>query len=89
MVITITLDAINWKNKNDFFNSYCKETKAPEWFGKNLDALLDSLRGGICGITPKKITIINLTKKIKDNFPDDFWSYIEEICKEENVELII
>ncbi len=31
MEITITLDAINWKNKNDFFNSYCKETKAPRY----------------------------------------------------------
>ncbi len=52
--MSISLDAINWKNKNDFYNSYCNATKAPNWFGMNLDAFLDSLRGGICEITPKK-----------------------------------
>ncbi len=61
--MSISLDAINWKNKNDFYNSYCNATKAPNWFGMNLDAFLDSLRGGICEITPKKIIIRNLTKK--------------------------
>jgi RNAse (barnase) inhibitor barstar len=87
--MSISLDAINWKNKNDFYNSYCNATKAPNWFGMNLDAFLDSLRGGICEITPKKIIIRNLTKKIKEYFDDDFWIDIEDICKEENVELQI
>ncbi len=82
--MSITLDAVNWKNKNDFYNS-----NAPEWFGKNLDALLDSLRGGICKITPEKITIRNLTTEIKEYFEEDFWTDVEDICNEENVELEI
>lgn len=83
----IILDAKNWKTKDDFYSSYCKTTNAPKWFGKNLDAFLDSLRGGICKITPEKIIIQNLTSKIKDNLGEGFWTSIEEICKDQNVDL--
>ncbi len=83
----IILDAKNWKTKDDFYSSYCKATIAPKWFGKNLDALLDSLRGGICKITPEKIIIQNLTSKIKDNLGAGFFTSIEEICQEEDVDL--
>ncbi len=84
---TITLDAKNWYNKDDFYHSYCESTKAPKWFGNNLDALNDSLRGGICKITPEKIIVRNLTKKIKENIGIRFWESIEEICQEQDVEL--
>jgi RNAse (barnase) inhibitor barstar len=86
---TIILDAINWKGETDFYYSYCNATNAPKWFGMNLDALCDSFRGGICEITPEKIIIRNLTKKIREGFEDDFWETLEDICKEENVELEI
>jgi RNAse (barnase) inhibitor barstar len=85
----ITLNAINWKNINDFYDSYCIETKAPKWFGRNLDALKDSLIGGICQITPKKIIIQNLKKNNKAYFNDDFLINLKNICVKENVELII
>jgi len=62
----ISMDAKNWRDKNDFYRSYCNITNAPSWFGNNLDALLDSLRGGICEITPEKIIIRNLTFNIKN-----------------------
>ncbi len=84
---TIVLDALNWTSKEDFYSSYCNVTKAPKWFGKNLDALLDSLRGGICKITPEKIIVQNLTKKIKESLGVNFWKNVEEICAEENVTL--
>jgi RNAse (barnase) inhibitor barstar len=87
--MSVTLDAIDWKNQKDFYNSYCSATNAPKWFGMNLDALLDSLRGGICQITPEKIIIRNLTTKIKEYFGNDFWQEVECICKEEDVELEI
>lgn len=83
----IILDALNWKSKEDFYNSYCDITKAPIWFGKNLDALCDSFRGGICKNTPKKLIIRNFTKKIKTNIGLAFWSSLVEICKEEEIEL--
>ncbi len=87
--ITIILDAEGWKNKEDFFKSYCIATMAPKWFGKNLDGLNDSFRGGICKITPNKIIIQNLTSKIKNYIGLTFWSSIEEICKEQDIELVL
>ncbi len=83
----IILDAANWKNKDDFYHSYCESTSAPKWFGMNLDALNDSFRGGICKITPEKIIVRNFTKKIKENIGLTFWKDVEEICQEEDVEL--
>jgi len=83
----IILDASKWKNKDDFYSSYCHATKAPKWFGKNLDALLDSLRGGICKMTPEKIIVQNFTSKIKNDLGFQFWQEVEEICQEENVVL--
>lgn len=88
-ITTITLDAKNWKNKNDFYHDYCKLTCAPKWFGNNLDALNDSLTGGICKITPEKIIIRNLTSRVKENFDFDFWTSIEEMCHDQDVELEI
>ncbi len=82
---TIILDAKNWKSKSDFYTSYCNATKAPKWFGKNLDALLDSLRGDICEITAEKIIVHNFTNKIKECLGPNFWDEVEEICAEENV----
>ena len=47
---------IDWKNianEEDFYNSILLQLDAPEWHGRNLDALSDSLvGGGINGIEP-------------------------------------
>ena len=47
---------IDWKNianEEDFYNSILPQLDAPEWHGRNLDALSDSLvGGGINGIEP-------------------------------------
>ncbi len=83
----IILDAKFWKDSSDFYASYCDATTAPKWFGKNLDAFLDSLRGGICKITPEKIIVRNLTAKSKERLGENFWKSVEEICVEQDVEL--
>ncbi len=85
----ILLDAKNWKNKDDFYSSYSNASIAPKWFGRNIDALNDSFRGGICKITPKKIIIKNLTFEIKDFLGLSFWREVEEICKDNDIELDI
>jgi RNAse (barnase) inhibitor barstar len=38
---TITLDAINWKTRNDFYRDFCIHTSPPKCWGNtlNLDAL--------------------------------------------------
>ncbi len=86
MANQIELDASSWKSEEDFYTSYCTITKAPDWFGKNLDAFADSLRGGICRITPEKIIVKNLTSKTKNKL-GSFWNDVVEICLEEEVEL--
>ena len=47
---------IDWekiKSKDDFYNCFLPQVKAPSWHGRNLDALNDSLvTGGINEIEP-------------------------------------
>ncbi len=85
--IEIILDAKDWKCKDDFYTSYCNATNAPKWFGRNLDGLNDSFRGGICKITPEKIVIYNFTAKIREYLGSSFWSDVEEICEEQEIEV--
>lgn len=83
----IILNAQGWQSKSDFYTSYMNVTDAPQWFGRNLDAFHDSLRGGICKITPDKIIIRNLTTRIKECIGLEFWNSIMEICQDEDVQL--
>ncbi len=87
--ITITLDASNWKTPKDFYADYCASTNAPKWFGNNLDALEDSLRGGICELTPKKIIICNLSKKRVQIVGEKFFTTVNSICLDNSVEVEI
>jgi len=47
---------VDWKmveNEEDFYNMFLPQVKAPEWHGRNLDALADSVvTGGINLIEP-------------------------------------
>jgi RNAse (barnase) inhibitor barstar len=86
-MVSIVLDAKGWKTKDDFYSSYCNATNAPKWFGRNLDALVDSLRGGICKITPERIIVRNMTTAIKQQVGAAFWKDVEAICLEQEVEL--
>lgn len=86
---TITLEAKHWKSKEDFYTSYCAATGAPSWFGRNLSALADSFRGGICQITAEKIIVRGLTGSIKGALGHRFWASVVEICLDEEVELEI
>lgn len=42
----IELDGADWTSKDDFYTSYLAAVGAPEWHGRNLDALWDSLTAG-------------------------------------------
>ena len=41
----IILDALGWKEKDDFYGDLLPSLGAPNWHGRNLDALNDSIRG--------------------------------------------
>ncbi len=86
----ITLDAINWKTRNDFYRDFCIRTSPPKCWGNtlNLDAFRDSLDGdGVLLLTPKKIIIRNLSKRVRQTVGEKFFKTIEEICTEMSVEL--
>ena len=42
----ISLDARTWATASDFYDAFLAAVGAPEWHGRNLDALWDSLTGG-------------------------------------------
>ena len=42
----IVLNARNWTASNDFYESYFLAVGAPDWHGRNLDALADSIATG-------------------------------------------
>ena len=42
----ISLDAAKWQSKNDVYSSFFQAVGAPDWHGRNLDALNDSIANG-------------------------------------------
>jgi len=49
----ITLDAAAWKTYDDFYGALLKAVGAPEWHGRNINALIDSMVwGGINAVEP-------------------------------------
>lgn len=57
---TISLDAAKWRSTADFFATLLPELGAPSWHGRNLDALYDSLSGGINEVEPPfAVTVYN------------------------------
>ena len=61
----ITLDASGWQNRADGFRAILAALDAPDWHGANLDALLDSLRGGVNGVeAPFALILIGLPESL-------------------------
>jgi RNAse (barnase) inhibitor barstar len=49
----LTVDAQGWSSSADFYEAVLPKLRAPEWHGRNLDALWDSIAtGGINGLAP-------------------------------------
>ena len=40
------MDAAQWKSIDDLYLSFFQAVKAPEWHGKNFNALRDSIKAG-------------------------------------------
>jgi RNAse (barnase) inhibitor barstar len=45
-MVELVLDGSEWKTKDDVYNAFFRAVGAPEWHGRNLDALADSISGG-------------------------------------------
>ncbi len=42
----LVLNGAGWTTKDDVYNAFFHVVGAPEWHGRNLDALADSIAGG-------------------------------------------
>jgi RNAse (barnase) inhibitor barstar len=42
----LILNAADWATRDDVYDAFFRAVGAPEWHGRNLDALADSIRGG-------------------------------------------
>lgn len=54
----IALDGSGWRSPDDFYDALLPELGAPDWHGRNLDALHDSLSGGINRLDPPFAVVI-------------------------------
>ena len=68
----IELDATEWKTVLDFYEALLPELGAPEWHGRSVDALIDSMIwGGINALEPPfKVRVLHLAsapKPIRDH----------------------
>ena len=48
----VRLNASGWETAEDFYSALLPQLGAPAWHGRNLDALNDSLYGGINKVGP-------------------------------------
>lgn len=61
---TITLDANKWGVPGDFCDAIVAGLGAPDWHGRNLDALADSISGGQINAVEPPYAII-ITGKVR------------------------
>jgi RNAse (barnase) inhibitor barstar len=72
----IELDAAEWKSIFDFYNALLAAIGAPEWHGKNPNALIDSMIwGGINAVDPPYTVRIYRTTTL----PKDVLNHIEVV----------
>ena len=78
----IELDGGSWRTYDDLYDALLPALGAPDWHGRNIHALIDSMgTGSINAIEPPYLVRINrsyaLPVELKD-FPRDLGQYLEE-----------
>jgi RNAse (barnase) inhibitor barstar len=54
----IELDGASWQSRDDFYSALLSRLGAPDWHGRNFDALNDTLRGGDINAVNPPITFV-------------------------------
>lgn len=82
----ITLNGTGWKTKDDFSNAFFAAVRAPNWHGRNFNALRDSIATGQINEVelPYFIRISGLGIMPADvkNLVDDFCNLVVELRSE-------
>lgn len=80
----LVLDGAGWQTRDDVYDAFFKAVGAPEWHGRNFDALIDGIEaGGINAIEVPYRLIIKHTDFISAGarkMADDFVDLIHEIA---------
>ena len=82
----VVLDGAAWCTKDDVYDAFFRAVGAPEWHGRNFDALRDSIAGGEINKLelPYKLVIRNYDKirgEAKE-MADDFIDLVHELAAE-------
>jgi RNAse (barnase) inhibitor barstar len=80
----LPLDGTKWQSKDDVYNSFFRAVGAPDWHGRNLDALNDSIANGSINQVevPYRLVITSYDKigAGAKQMADDFIDLIREIA---------
>ena len=60
----IALDGSRWLRPEDFYSALLRRLGAPAWHGRNLNALDDSLYGGINAVEPPFSVVVTGTENL-------------------------
>lgn len=73
---TIVIDAGDWISASDFFDGLLEALQAPDWHGRNLDALRDSIiTGDINRIEPPYHLHLTGDREL----PEELWPCVQEL----------
>jgi RNAse (barnase) inhibitor barstar len=79
----LVLDGAGWTTSDDVYDAFFRAVGAPEWHGRNFNALNDSIAGGDinCIEVPYELNIRNYDKIVGDakKMTDDFIDLIHEL----------
>ena len=81
--------SIDWKeidSEKKFYDLFFRQVKAPEWHGRNLDALADSLITGQINKIEPPYTIINLNTSSVPEHIVEFQREVLSIFSEASIE---
>ena len=71
----VRLDASGWRSPEDFYSALLPQLGAPAWHGRNLDALADSLYGGVNEVAPPFKVEVEGSK----NLPPEMGQFLSKV----------
>jgi len=82
----LMLNGAEWRTRDDVYDSFFRAVGAPEWHGRNFDALSDSIATGSINAVevPYRVVIQNYDKIAPSarQMADDFVDLIRELAAE-------
>jgi RNAse (barnase) inhibitor barstar len=82
----LTLNGAEWKTRDDVYDSFFRAVGAPDWHGRNFNALRDSIATGSINTVevPYRLVIQNYDKIAPSarQMADDFVDLIRELAAE-------